>query len=262
MAKEAKLGQTSILVGFMVFIVLPAYNEEDGIEKLLERLIRITKTFIHEYKIIVVNDGSVDHTLQVVKCFQNLLNIEIVSFPKNQGVTAVFQSGFELVCKEGSENDICITMDSDNTHNPFIILDLIEKMEDGWDIVIPSRFIEGGRMIGCPWYRTVLSYSLAFLMSKIANVKNISDYAIFFRAMRVGILKQGLAEHNDRLVDGYGFSGMAGFLVKVSKYTTRITEIPFILRYDLKEGSSGMSIVKSIIGYFVLFKKILKKKVY
>ena len=244
----------------MVFIVLPAYNEEDGIEKLLERLIRVTKTFVPKYKIIVVNDGSVDHTLEVIECFKSRLDIEVISFPKNQGIAAVFQSGFEYVCKEGSESDLCITMDSDNTHNPFIILDLIKEIDNGSDIAIPSRFVKGGKMKGCPWYRAFLSHSLAFLMSSIANVKNISDYANFYRCIRVGILKQGLNEYGNKLVEGYGFSGMAGFLVKISKYTNKISEIPFTLRYDLKEGSSGMSIMKSILGYFVLFKNILKKK--
>ena len=244
----------------MVFIVLPAYNEEDGIEKLLERLIRVTRTFIPKYKVIVINDGSIDHTLEVIECFKSLLNIEVISFTKNRGIAAVFQRGFEYVCKEGLDGDLCITMDSDNTHNPFIILDLIKETDNGSDVVIPSRFVKGGRMMGCPWYRAILSHSLAFLMSSIANVKNITDYANFYRCIRVEVLRQGLNEHGSKLVEGYGFSGMAGFLVKISKYTNKISEIPFTLRYDLKEGSSGMSIMKSILGYFVLFKNILKEK--
>lgn len=244
----------------MIFILLPAYNEEEGIEKLLDRLRRITQTFIEQYKILIVNDGSADHTLQVIECFKDELNIEIISFPKNQGVTKVFQVGLEKICSEGKDDDVCITMDSDNTQNPYVILDMLEKMETSADIVIASRFAKGGKMIGAPALRRFLSYAVAFLMGKIANIKGITDYSTFYRGIRVRILRQGLQKYGDTLITGHGFSSMAGLLVKLSQFTDRISEVPLTLRYDLKEGGSGMRIFKTIRGYLNLMFSIISKK--
>jgi dolichol-phosphate mannosyltransferase len=244
----------------MVFILLPAYNEEEGIEKLLERIRRISETFIPEYKVIIVNDGSHDHTLQVIECYKKVLNIEVVSFPKNQGVTSVFQTGFRKVCAEGADNDICITMDSDNTQNPFVILDIIKKMESSYDIVIASRFAEGGKMVGAPWFRNLLSKGVAFAMRQIANIPGVRDYSTFYRGVRVRVLKEGFKKYGDELISGHGFSGMAGLLVKLSEFTGKVTEVPLILRYDLKEGGSGMRIFKTIRGYLILMSNIIKNK--
>jgi len=244
----------------MVFILLPAYNEEEGIEKLLERLIRVTETFLPEYKIIIVNDGSADHTLQVIECFQNKLNIEILSFPQNRGIVNVFQHGFEKVCSMGEDDDICITMDSDNTQNPFVILDILEKMNSTFDIVIASRFAAGGKMVGAPWVRMVLSYGVARLMRRIANIPGVQDYSTFYRGIRVGLIKKGLAHYGDELISGHGFSGMARLLVKLARFSPKIAEVPFILRYDLKEGGSGMNIFKSILGYLILIRQILRRE--
>lgn len=244
----------------MIFILLPAYNEEEGIEKLLERLIRITKTFLQEYKIVIVNDGSTDHTLQVIECFRDKLNIEIISFSENRGVVEVFQTGFEKICSEGNDEDICITMDSDNTQNPIVILDIVEKMRESHDIVIASRFAEGGKMVGAPPIRKLLSHGVAFLMRRIANVPGVLDYSTFYRGIRVKVLKQGLERCGDDLITGHGFSGMASLLVKLHPFAGKITEVPFTLRYDLKEGGSGMAIFKTIKGYLFLFYDMLKQR--
>tara|TARA_Y100001960_G_C14540453_1_gene760606 strand:- start:38 stop:790 length:753 start_codon:yes stop_codon:yes gene_type:complete len=242
------------------FILLPAFNEEEGIEKLLERLIRITRTFLKEYRIIIVNDGSSDHTLDVIECFRENLNIEIISFNKNRGIVDVFRQGFQKVCEEGDDGDICITMDSDNTQNPYVINDILEKMNDGYDIVIASRFVEGGKVVGAPWFRNLLSNGVAFLMRRIAAVPGVTDYSTFYRGIRVGLLRRGFERYGDELISGHGFSGMANLLVRLCPFAIRTGEVPFILRYDLKEGGTGMRILKTIQGYLILFVNILKEK--
>jgi dolichol-phosphate mannosyltransferase len=243
----------------MLFILLPAYNEEEGIEKLLERFIRITRTFAPDYKILIVNDGSRDHTAQVVECFKNQLNIEIISFPQNRGVTEVFRAGFKRVCEEGKDDDICVTMDSDNTQNPFVLLDIVEKIRAGFDIVIASRYAEGGKVVGAPFVRNILSNSVAWIMGQVAHIPGVRDYSTFYRGIRVGLIKKGFAKYKEELISGHGFSGMAGLLVKLSTLTEKITEVPFTLRYDLKEGGSGMRIFKTIFGYLVLISDILRQ---
>ena len=69
----------------MIYILLPAYNEEEGIERLLERVYRIQKSFKFDLRLIVVNDGSHDNTKMVIESFKEYLDLEVINFETNMG---------------------------------------------------------------------------------------------------------------------------------------------------------------------------------
>ena len=77
----------------MVHIVLPAYNEEEGIEVLLNRIERIGRSFGFDYRMIVVDDGSLDHTKLVVQSYMDVMQIDLITHPVNQGIRGVFSTG-------------------------------------------------------------------------------------------------------------------------------------------------------------------------
>lgn len=236
----------------MIYIVLPAYNEEEGLEKLLERIRRIAEAFSLDYQLIIINDGSTDHTSTVIESFAKNMPIELINFETNQGVTQVFRTGLKRVCYLGQDHDLCITMDSDNTQNPYVMLDIIKKLEKSFDIVIASRFEKGGKMVKAPWLRMVLSLGVAWLLKHLIPIPGVRDYSTFYRGYKVSLLKRGFTFYGDNLIEGHGFSGMAGLLIKLSKLTNKIGEVPLVLRYDLKEGGSGMKILRTIRGYLQL----------
>jgi dolichol-phosphate mannosyltransferase len=243
----------------MVYIVLPAYNEEEGLEKLLERIRRITRAFSLDYQLIIINDGSKDHTAAVVESYMKEMPIELINFEENKGITQVFRVGLRRVCDLGQDQDVCITMDSDNTQNPYVILDILRKLGNSFDMVIASRFEEGGKMVKAPWLRMVLSLGVAWLLKRLIPIPGVQDYSTFYRGYRVGLLKKGFALYGDALIEGHGFSGMADLLIKLSKLTHRIGEVPLVLRYDLKEGGSGMRIFRTLRGYLQLIWKHKKR---
>lgn len=245
----------------MLFILLPAYNEEEGLEKLLDRIHRIARTFSIQYKLIIVNDGSIDHTAAVIESYSKIMPIEFINFSKNHGITEVFRTAFKRVCDIGQDEDICITMDSDNTQNPYVMLDIINKLNQSYDVVIASRFQKGGKMVGAPLMRRIMSLGVAFLLKRLVPIDGVRDYSTFYRGYRVKILKQGFCRYGDDLVEGYGFSSMANMLIRLRKITDRFEEVPFILRYDLKEGGSGMKINRTIAGYLNIFWKVIKGKI-
>ena len=239
----------------MIYILLPAYNEEEGLEKLLERIKRIGRSYSLEYQVLIVNDGSSDHTAEVVKSYADDMPIELVNFESNKGITEVFRTGFKRVSETGGEEDICITMDADNTQNPYVMLDIFRKISQGFEVVIASRFEEGGGVVKAPWFRMLLSLGVAWLLKKLVPIPGVQDYSTFYRGYKVGILKKALVLHGDSLLEGHGFSGMADLLIKISKLTDKIGEVPLVLRYDLKEGGSGMRIFRTIRGYLLLIRK-------
>ncbi|MDD4899242.1 MAG: glycosyltransferase [Candidatus Omnitrophica bacterium] len=244
----------------MLFILLPAFNEEEGLEKLLDRIDRIIKGFSIQCKIIIVNDGSMDRTLYVIDSYAKTLPIEIINFKNNHGITEVFRVGFKRVCEIGKDNDICITMDSDNTQNPYVILDIIDKINNSSDVVIASRFQKGGKMVGAPLLRKLMSVGVAKILKQVVPIKGVSDYSTFYRGYRVKVLKQAFSHYGDNLIEGQGFSSMANLLIKLRKITQRFAEVPFILRYDLKEGGSGIRVIKTIKGYLKIISEVQKGK--
>lgn len=236
----------------MIHILLPAYNEEEGLEKLLDRIRRIGEAFRLEYRVLIVDDGSRDHTAVVIDSFAGQMPLERISFPENRGVTEVFLVGFHRICDGAPDDDICITLDADNTQSPYVILDVIDRMRHGADLVVASRFAPGGGMVKAPPVRRLLSLGVAFLLGKLVALPAIRDYSTFYRGYRVGLIRRGLATYGDRLMDGEGFSGMADMLIKLARIAREPAEVPLVLRYDLKEGGSGMRVFRTIKGYLAV----------
>ena len=126
-----------------LLVIIPAFNEEANIEVVVDELIRLCPQFDY----IVVNDGSTDHTAQI--CRRKGYNL--LDLPVNLGLAGCFQAGMKYAYRENY--DCAIQFDGDGQHRPEYIEPMLEKMGEGYDIVIGSRFIEGHkdasmRMIG------------------------------------------------------------------------------------------------------------------
>lgn len=235
-----------------VFVIFPCFNEEEGLEKLLGRFNRVMSMSRCTFNFVIVNDGSLDRTHYVAESFSNELSIQLITFKKNQGVETVFNTAFGYIIKHISDDDIIITMDSDNTMNPFVILDMLKLMNNA-DIVVASRFVRGGKMIGAG-YRTVMSYCASWLMRFGVGVPNLTDYSIFFRSYRGSVIRKLFEFYNGHPVSGEGFSCMANLIIRAHYLcpNIRIQEVPLTLRYDLKESGSKIKILRTIMGYLKL----------
>jgi len=239
----------------MIHILMPAYNEEEGLEKLLGRIQLAMRHLKEDYHVYIVNDGSVDRTREVVECFQELIPITLHNFERNQGVTMVFRKGFELVLDKASDDEMIVTLDSDNTQTPFVILDFYKKFHEGSDIVIASRFARGAAVVGVPWFRNILSNGVAFLLQTLFPIQGVRDYSTFYRAYRAGLVRKGREKYGEELLAGDGFSSMAGFLLKLCFLDgIKVKEVPIQLRYDLKEGGSNIRIFRTIKGYLKMIR--------
>tara|TARA_B100000315_G_C14543657_1_gene572167 strand:+ start:565 stop:1308 length:744 start_codon:yes stop_codon:yes gene_type:complete len=240
----------------MIYILLPAFNEEDGIERLLERIHRIQESFDLKLKVIIVNDGSMDNTRIVIESFKDYLNIEIIDFETNRGIETVFYEGFKRINELSIDNkDVCITMDSDNTHNPYYLISILERLKKSSEIVIASRFLKGGGMSGVPFYRRILSNAASYLMIKFVGIPGVTDYSTFFRGFKISAIREALKKYGKDFISGEGFSCQVTMLIKLNKMGYKFEEVPFVLKYYLKEGASGMKILETIKGYLKIIYK-------
>lgn len=113
-------------------IIIPAFNEEMNIVKVVDELIENYP----QYDYVVINDGSSDDTAKI--CREH--GYELIDLPVNLGLAGAFQTGLKYAYIK--KYDCAIQFDADGQHRPEYIEPMIKKIEDGYDIVIGSRFVE------------------------------------------------------------------------------------------------------------------------
>ncbi|TWT48710.1 glycosyltransferase family 2 protein [Botrimarina hoheduenensis] len=234
-----------------VRLALPAYNEAESLEMLLESLHRTLAAAEIPHEIVVVDDGSSDETAQIASAASFRLPVRLVRHEKNQGLAAALRTGFIDAVEHSAPEDIIITMDSDNTHPAGLMPRMIQMIGEGHDVVIASRFQSGARVIGVPFDRVLLSIAARILFKVAFPIRGVRDYTCGYRAYRAGMLAAAINHYGDRFVSEKGFSCMVDVLLKLRRLRIDggpivMGEAPMILRYDLKGGVSKMRVLRTI----------------
>ncbi len=236
-----------------IFYILPCFNEELNLQKLLTDFFNFYKSKKFKINIVIINDGSKDNSLKLINRLKKKLNkknfqIKIISHLKNLGLGESLKNGFEYCISNGKADDIIISMDCDNSHTVQLSFKMLKSiLINKKDIVIASRYKRNSKTKGLDSLRIFLSYGAAILYKIFFPIKNVKDYTCGFRAFRLNVIKKAYIE-NKNFFSEKGFSASADILLKLFKYKNVISfdEIPINLRYDLKKGESKMKILKTI----------------
>jgi dolichol-phosphate mannosyltransferase len=231
----------------LIIIAIPAYNEEKNIGSLLERIAALGHNPA-EYRVLVVNDGSTDNTVNVVKSFQDRMPVTLLNHETNRGVGQVFRTVFAAVLDMAGPEDIIVTMEADNTSDLAILKEMIRQVEQGSDVVLASCYAEGGGVEGSNIYRIVLSEA-ANLLLRLFYPIGVRTYSSFYRAYRAEALRAAYEAYEEKLIEEDGFVCMVEALVKLSRLPLHITEVPMVLSTDKRQGGSKMKVVRTIWGY-------------
>ena len=233
--QEVLTQENSIDVG-KVFVVLPAYNEEGGLPDLLSAIEQVFAINGREYHIIVVDDASTDSTAEIAREAAVELPLTLVQHKINQNLPGALRTGFETAIKFAEEHDVIITMDGDNTHPPAIMNLLLQKIAEGYDVMIASRFQPGSRVCGVPSSRVLTAFGARMLFKIIMPIPAVRDYTCGYRAYRANVLRDSMKYYGDQWVTEKGFSCMVDVLLKMRRFNYVMGEVPMLLRYDQKEG--------------------------
>jgi dolichol-phosphate mannosyltransferase len=237
-------------------MVLPAYNEENSLPELLKRIDQAMNVFTLSYRSLVVNDGSQDRTLEKVRQLTGVYPIEILDHGVNKGLGQAILTGLRRASELAAEDDLIISMDADNTHDPMLVGEMVRKIQSGNDLVIASRYEKGGREVGLSWLRHILSGGASTLLRLFFPIPGARDYTCGYRAYTGRILQTAFRVYGNDLVEERGFTCMAEILLKMRSLNARVSEVPLVLRYDLKTGPSKMKIIRTILRYAVLMTRI------
>ncbi|PIU26698.1 MAG: hypothetical protein COT10_07340 [Candidatus Aquicultor secundus] len=165
--------------------------------------------------------------------------------------------GLKKAAEISADGDIIITLDGDATHDPVYMPPMIERIRQGNDIVIASRFAPGGVERGLSSFRKFLSRGSGTLLTAFFPTKGLRDYTCGYRAFRAEIIKQGFSKFGDGFIQETGFSVTPEILLKLRSLGAKIDEVGFMLKYDQKVGKSKIKVSRTIIQYL---KMIIKFK--
>ena len=161
-------------------IVIPLYNEEENVEQLYTQLKAALEGVGREYEIIIVDDGSTDGSFDILKrLHEGDERLKVIRFRRNFGQTAAFAAGFDR-----SQGEVVITMDADLQNDPADIPLLLEKIEEGYDVVSGWRLHRQDPFLT----RRLPSMIANWLISKVTGV-HLHDYGCSLKAYRREVVK-------------------------------------------------------------------------
>jgi len=207
-----------------------------------------------DYHIIVCDDGSRDKTPEMLKQYSETLPMTILTHVINRGLGETSRDLFEKAAELTDDDDIIIRMDCDDTHEPEFIPGLLAKIEEGYDVVIASRFVEGGGQEGLDSYRATISKLANLFMKFFFPIKGLKEYSSGFRAYKATTIKHAINTFGNNFIQlkGLGFTVTLEKVVKLKLLGAKFGEAPFILRYQQKRSESKMVSSITTFGYMTL----------
>ena len=240
----------------MIYLLLPAYNEEKSLDVLIPKVTGFfSEEFDEPYHVIACNDGSSDTTLEKLeKCKADGIPLTIINHKINRGLGETIRDLFEMAAEMSSPGDIIIRMDCDDTHEPTFMKGMVEKVREGYDVVVASRFVKGGGQEGLSRYRRNLSYAANQFMKMWFPIKGQKEYSSGYRAYTAEIIKDAVDTFGNAFIQlkGLGFSCTLEKIVKLRILGARFGESPMVLRYDQKTSESKMVGSITTLGYIML----------
>jgi dolichol-phosphate mannosyltransferase len=238
----------------VIRVFLPAYNEEAALETLVRKFDAELKKIGERYDITVLDDGSSDRTAAVAQALAATYPVTLIKHPRNLGLGETMRDGLEAVARKSSPQDLVVTMDCDDTHEPRYMASAFEKVREGYDVVILSRYQEGGGEKGLSAVKSVLSRGAGLFLKLFFPIRGVKEYSCGYRVMKASAIQKALTVFGKDFVRfaHMGFVVTPEILIKFRMLGLRIGEVPFVLRYDQKPGASKNRPLKTIAGYFAL----------
>lgn len=208
-------------------VIIPAYNEAESIEKVVNDLINNYP----QYDYVIINDGSTDGTREICKKD----NFQILNLPINMGIGGAVQTGYRYAMENGY--DAAVQIDGDGQHDISFLEKMLELIEDEQaDVVIGSRFIDRQGFQSSQLRRIGIRFlsALGFILSGV-HVKDITS---------------GYRVVNKRFIQIFADDYPADYpepeaMIIVAVYGGKIAECPVVMR-ERENGESSITLKKSI----------------
>lgn len=256
-------------------IILPVYNEQENLPIIYERVKKVTAELAKSSEVIFVNDGSNDGSYDVLKRLaKEDPSLKVINFRRNFGQTAAISAGLDY-----AQGEIIVLMDSDLQNDPNDIPRLLEKLDEGYDVVSGWRKNRYDAMLK----RKLPSWVANRLISIVTGV-HLHDYGCTLKAYRREVFSQArLYGEMHRFIPAYAYWAGANItelevthhpriygkskygLWRIIKVLLDLTTIKFLSSYSTKPiyffGGLGFSSMGAGVasGLLVIYHKLVRK---
>ena len=214
-----------------VNVIVPTYNESENIKALVTQLLALPTGIL----VIVVDDNSPDGTGDIADRLaeENPGRIEVIHRAGKLGLGTAYIAGFKRAL--AGRADLICTMDADFSHNPRYIPDMVEKIGQGYDLVIGSRYVPGGGSRGCTFDRKLLSWGANAFARAVLGLR-AHDTTAGFRCYRREVLESVQLDE----IKASGYSFLIEMLHRVRRRGWQVGEVPIIFE-NRRLGTSKIS---------------------
>lgn len=208
-----------------IVIIIPTFNEKGNIERVIDILEKeiFPKILHHDMQILVVDDSSPDGTSGHVEILmKKYKNLHLLRHGEKQGLGAAYVSGMSYAI-EKLQAEVMFEMDADLSHDPKKVPEFIKKIDEGYDMVVGTRYSKGGS-IPQNWgfIRKVYSVLGNLLVRSILMRFSIHDWTGGFRALKKGVFIKEKSE----LTAFKGYTFQVSFLHKAVRDDFKVAEVP------------------------------------
>ncbi len=248
----------------MIKIILCAFNEAENLKTLLPNINHEVKKITNDYEIIICLDGGFDESSRLILELQ--YPIKVLQIQNQRGLGLAYKRIFLDIIKNCSDDDLIISLDADNTHDPAQINDLVQLCQKNQlDLAVASRFCSKSIASDFPFYRKCISKITSLVLQTFFPIKkvsgsNLQDYSSGYRAYKAKKLKELYQIHQDNFITEKDFIYTCEILLNLSQINSRIDELPLIYNYGKKIGKSKLKIIQNSQGLLkLIFRYFIKK---
>jgi dolichol-phosphate mannosyltransferase len=209
-----------------VWVILPTYNEAEN----LETVVSAVRAAVPGVHVLVVDDSSPDGTGAIA---DGLDGVEVLHRPRKSGLGRAYVAGFEHALRSGAGT--IVEMDADLSHDPADLPRLLEPLGAGADVVLGSRYVEGGGIRDWDPLRRGLSRFGCGYARRVLGVP-VRDLTGGFKAFRAGALEA--IDYASVRSQGYAFQ--VELTYRALRAGLTVTEVPIVFR-ERERGDSKMS---------------------
>jgi dolichol-phosphate mannosyltransferase len=228
--------------------VIPTYNERENLSKLVPKIEYVLFNSHLEGYIVIVDDKSPDGTGELAEQLaKEYGNIMVLHRQGKLGIGSAYREAFQTILNSLNV-DVVLEMDADLSHDPAYIPSFVKTINDGYDLVIGSRYVKCGDVGNWSIVRQIISKGANFLAKNLTGVK-INDMTSGFRAYHIKALRSIDLES----IKSNGYAFQVEILYKCIKAGFKAVEYPIVFK-ERNEGKSKLG-----IGAILEFLKTLVK---
>ena len=213
-----------------VAVCIPTYNEKENIEA----IIKAVHGELPEADILIVDDNSPDGTAEIVRDLMKENSFLLLKVRQSkEGLGAAYLDGFSTLIEKGYEK--IIQMDADFSHKPEYLPEMVKKSDEGYTVVVGSRYTKGGGTENWGLGRRIISRGGSFYASTILGL-GVNDVTAGFKCWNSKLLEKVIS--TPLVLSGFGFQIEMAFRTKICG--GKVFELPIVFP-DRTEGVSKMS---------------------